>query len=1113
MSSPEKIHSEKEDSLSSSPEKILVLDGDVLDGQEPTEEQIREYAEFLGLDLDVEPELAWIAREGVAANVPHPWQACTENCEDVFYYNVETGESVWDHPYDDYYLKLAREYKEKYSALKNGSPTQQGGKRADAWGVFAQVSANTPSKARLDDGKCHTEIGQGDGDKAASGVGIGFSRARTEMLLQIDTQIDSEEDERETPKLVESVDFSRLSTTMGCDASLIGPDQEDAECSRWAEVVPASPEEAPDRLQHVQGQLQQLEQLLGKLRDVRGMQTEYLKTLKEIPVKQVEPDADSTRPSSSSRCIVLAAPERAEAPHSKDLLATPQLQRGSPPCVSTKSMVPSSPSRSLAVANDTTLLPKSTAQASEASLIRLSQAFDHRQSGMSAFTDVSPVHSQAAPRRERALGSAKSQSSRKFQAAAEGILSTIRMQFMADDGFRHMDVEGGLVRRIAVSLSSPEAYAILAAKLFGRFCISVVHPGSAPERRIPMERLGDVLAHWNIPDVHVPLFWALLRKQETYWDTHAVMPETIGFHDFQEVLAKVLRRVRDKFCGHKVSKDQFVTQNRRSLEEVYDVGDSCGKGNFGDCLLVTHRKSGKKLVCKKVESNAQIPAEEVHSELDVLKRLDHPHVVRVFEWFESADAYFFVLEYARGGDLRRLLIEKAGQRRAEIADEPEGIGEKLTANLIHQILQGVAYIHSQRITHRDLKPANILLASNDTEKPHLLIADFGLAELFEEKATGVKAGVKGTPQYMALEVFNGYATPRSDMWAVGVIMFELLSGTKPIRVDNMHAMYIRLLRGSIDYEPLQSAGASDTAISFIRKLLMREEAERPSALQALQDSYMSGQAQSWELTRRQARKTRNSLKDYLGASAFAKLAMSCIVAQLDSNDLASLHQTFDMLDTNSDGELSMEEVSKGLQKLGVGQSDASWLAAALDVNHDGSIQYSEFAAGLMDTQVELAEKNLHAAFDIFDADHNGVITLDELQIMLAKGGPLSTVLEDGQTPADVLAEVDTSKDGVISFSEFRAYLLQGVLGADSKSSAQISSGHCNDQETLESVMLHLSEEPGYSQADCSAHAKRLANDHWLRTVGDMRSVPQNDWWRLGLPLKLEIALKSHCGLG
>lgn len=123
---------------------VIVLESSD-DERVPTEEEVNEYAEFLGVDPKEEAHLMWIAREGVVAPVPAPWKACTENGDDVFYFNFETGDSVWDHPSDEKYRLLVEEYRNKPA---NGSPPASPNK-GDASASLESSSVELP-KDNLD---------------------------------------------------------------------------------------------------------------------------------------------------------------------------------------------------------------------------------------------------------------------------------------------------------------------------------------------------------------------------------------------------------------------------------------------------------------------------------------------------------------------------------------------------------------------------------------------------------------------------------------------------------------------------------------------------------------------------------------------------------------------------------------------------------------------------------------------------------------------------------------------------------------------------------------------------------------------------------------------------
>ncbi|CAJ1372487.1 unnamed protein product, partial [Effrenium voratum] len=378
---------------------------------------------------------------------------------------------------------------------------------------------------------------------------------------------------------------------------------------------------------------------------------------------------------------------------------------------------------------------------------------------------------------------------RAFKSLSQGIRGIARAQVIVDQGLPHNVDVVALVRRIALTLAFPDTFQKATQLLFERFAEPCPESG---ERRLSVKNVPEILGHWNIPEDHLPIFWAQLRKQDAYFDCKA-MPDWITLKDVEAVLLKVLRRVRDKYSNSKVSREQFVTQNTKKFDQEYVMQDSCGKGSFGECFWVSHRVSKMRRVCKRIlKEETNVPAEEVQSELEILKRLDHPNVLRVFEWFEQEDSFLLVLEAAEGGDLRRLLLKE----RQQHCDFPEA-------------MQGLAYCHSTNIIHRDIKPANMLLASADMAKPRLLLADFGVAEIFQEQASS--GAIKGSLAYMAPEVFANEVCPLSDVWAMGIVAFELLSGERPYNAENPMAMYVQLRKAECNVEPVRNA-ASEEAV-------------------------------------------------------------------------------------------------------------------------------------------------------------------------------------------------------------------------------------------------------------------------------------------------------------
>lgn len=732
------------------------------------------------------------------------------------------------------------------------------------------------------------------------------------------------------------------------------------------------------------------------------------------------------------------------------------------------------------------------------------------------------------------LISGRPKSPRCFRSLAQGAFVMNRFQAVADEGMeRVVDVQG-LVQRIAISLASMETYRKATTNVFKKYAVEEHQPDGTLERRLPARRLGDIYTHWHIPEDHIGLFWARWRKHAANWESK-MLPSSISLEDFQAVFIKVLRRVRDRYCEHRIMKSQFVVQNPRALEEEYLTADSCGKGSFGECFFVIHRISREKRVCKRIgKEGAQVPAEEVAQELNTLKQLDHPNIVRILEWFEAEDAFLFVMEAAQGGDLKRLLATSHREEQQTAGTDSmrerqrrqRGLEETLVTTLTMQAVQALNYIHSQRVIHRDIKPANMLLATPDLERPRLLLADFGVAELFEDPGR-VSSAMKGTPVYMAPEVFRNEVSPRSDIWSLGVVVFELLcGGARPWRGENAMAMFVTLKREPLRLQPLEEAGASELARRFVARLLNKEEEQRPTAAELLSkdtpEPWFAARPKGQLPGGRQMRKMKRGFENYVATSHFTRAAMNCIAAQLDTTRIEGLNEVFGSLDADHDGKLSPAELAAGLAELGADPDAIGQMLDALDVNCDGQVEYSEFVASLLGTQGQLIEEVLQHAFHIFDVNNDGTISLHELRSMLSGDGPLSAVLPDGKTVDDVLREVDTSHDGLISYQEFKAYLVReghGMSGADAVG-AQTSSAQPEDfselppadEESLTIIFRQLAKAVGRPEADLAAQAARLRDAHWLCTVGDVRLLEESDWARLSLPLKLERLLRRRIGI-
>ena len=179
---------------------------------------------------------------------------------------------------------------------------------------------------------------------------------------------------------------------------------------------------------------------------------------------------------------------------------------------------------------------------------------------------------------------------------------------------------------------------------------------------------------------------------------------------------------------NKVNSSMFVYKKPFSnLEKQYKIIGFLGKGAFGTVQKVKHLVSGD-IRAMKIIIKAALPIIEDESslfkEVEILKTLDHPNILKIYEFYYDSKNYYIITELCKGGELFDK-VEKLGN-----------FSEKLTASIIKQILQGVAYFHSKGIIHRDLKPENILIeedSNNTDDKFNIKIIDFGASSTFKSK--------------------------------------------------------------------------------------------------------------------------------------------------------------------------------------------------------------------------------------------------------------------------------------------------------------------------------------------------------------------------------------------
>ena len=246
---------------------------------------------------------------------------------------------------------------------------------------------------------------------------------------------------------------------------------------------------------------------------------------------------------------------------------------------------------------------------------------------------------------------------------------------------------------------------------------------------------------------------------------------------------------------------------------------------------------------KKLEDKDRV---KLLGELAILKTIDHPNVLKLYEFFVDHKRYFLVTELCTGGEL----FDK-------IAEE-QFFYEGDAANITKQILSAINYCHQHNVIHRDLKPENILL-NNDTKDPQITLIDFGQAVRIDPSSNLKEKS--GTSYYIAPEVLMGSYNKECDLWSIGVILFIMLVGYPPFNGQNDEEITKRILKGNLSLEDEEWQGISDEAKDLVRKLLCYDPKQRITARDALNHPWIKEMTKG-EIDERLCRKTLINLRNF-----------------------------------------------------------------------------------------------------------------------------------------------------------------------------------------------------------------------------------------------------------
>ncbi|KAG7511045.1 MAP microtubule affinity-regulating kinase 3 isoform X8 [Solea senegalensis] len=253
----------------------------------------------------------------------------------------------------------------------------------------------------------------------------------------------------------------------------------------------------------------------------------------------------------------------------------------------------------------------------------------------------------------------------------------------------------------------------------------------------------------------------------------------------------------------------------------YRLLKTIGKGNFAKVKLARHILTGREVAIKIIDKTQLNPnsLQKLFREVRIMKILNHPNIVKLFEVIETERTLYLVMEYASGGEVFDYLVAHGRMK------------EKEARAKFRQIVSAVQYCHQKHIVHRDLKAENLLLDADMNIK----IADFGFSNEF---TMGNKLDTFcGSPPYAAPELFQGkkYDGPEVDVWSLGVILYTLVSGSLPFDGQNLKELRERVLRGKYRIPFYMSTDCEN----LLKRFLVLNPSKRGTLEQIMRDRWIN----------------------------------------------------------------------------------------------------------------------------------------------------------------------------------------------------------------------------------------------------------------------------------
>lgn len=346
-----------------------------------------------------------------------------------------------------------------------------------------------------------------------------------------------------------------------------------------------------------------------------------------------------------------------------------------------------------------------------------------------------------------------------------------------------------------------------------------------------------------------------------------------------------------------------------NFRKRYEYISMLGCGTFGKVRLFRDVDCKMNYAIKTLKKNFfdNHSIDSMVREVDILRKLDHPSIVKYFETYEDEHYLHIVMEYIPGDNL----FKKISNRTYFTFEEKE------IAEITLCLLKVVLFLHHNNIVHRDLKPDNILFAVPGVYQSLKLI-DFGLAITRNSKKEEYRVG---TPYYMAPEMILGNYVFESDIWSIGVILYVMITGVQPFRAKTKEKIFEKITEGKYHKTYLNEANCSFELKDLIKKTLVRDAKKRISIEAAINHPWFKLYQRSNTVKIDQPIIT--SIKAFQHQNLLQKEILFYLAKISNDSEVQKLKEAFAIIDKDNSGEIEYEEILTLFDEMGIKASEVS----------------------------------------------------------------------------------------------------------------------------------------------------------------------------------------------